>query len=144
MKEKNMKTVTKELENRNPNNKNSLAYRLNYIIKNRRYTAKEVAALTEDKDKGLKPISPATLSLYINGKTVPTHFYTQRLAQVLNVDPGWLSCDLPFEFIKKQTQNLSFNSPLVSKYSSLGISDKIEFLVSIITPLFYTIFLSLT
>ena len=120
MKEKNMKTVTKELENRNPNNKNSLAYRLNYIIKNRRYTAKEVAALTEDKDKGLKPISPATLSLYINGKTVPTHFYTQRLAQVLNVDPGGLSCDLPFEFIKKKTQPTDIKE-LVEMYTRLNL-----------------------
>ena len=70
MKEKSMKTIIMEMENRNPNNKDSIAFRLNYIIKKRRYNAKEVAALTEDKTKGLKPISPATLTMdklfYIN------------------------------------------------------------------------------
>ena len=64
----NMKTLTIKQEDRNPNSTESIAYRLNYIIRKRRYTAKEVASLTEDKTRGLKPISPATINLYINGK----------------------------------------------------------------------------
>lgn len=123
MKEKNMKTLTKELENRDPNNKNSFAYRLNYIIKLRRFNAKEVAALTEDKEKGLKPISPATLSLYINGKSVPSHYYTCRLAHVLNIDPGWLSCDLPFEFLKKPAQPTDINE-LIEMYTRLNLTSQ--------------------
>ena len=88
MKEKNMKTLTKELENRDPYNKNSFAYRLNYIIKLRRFNAKEVSALTEDKEKGLKPISPATLSLYINGKSVPSAFFTCRFGRFFQREQG--------------------------------------------------------
>ena len=71
MNKDNTKSLTAKLENRNPNSKDSIAFRLNYIIKKRQYTAKEVAALTEDKTRGLKPISPATISLYINGKSAP-------------------------------------------------------------------------
>ena len=71
----NMKTLTIKQEDRNPNSTESIAYRLNYIIRKRRYTAKEVASLTEDKTRGLKPISPATISLYINGKSAPNISY---------------------------------------------------------------------
>ena len=99
MKQKNVRSLIVEQENRNPYDKDSVAYRLRYIINKRRYTAKEVSALTEDKQKGLKPIHPATLSLYLNGKSVPNHAYTRRLAQALKVDPSWLSCNLPFEYV---------------------------------------------
>ena len=101
----NIKTLTVKLENRNPYSKDSIAFRLNYIIKKRQYTAKEVAALTEDKTRGLKPISPATISLYINGKSAPNISYIRRLAKVLNVDPSWLACDLPYEWINRPQQS---------------------------------------
>ena len=104
MNKKHARTLIVEQENRNPNNKDSIAYRLNYIIRERRYTAKEVSALTENKSKGLKPIHPSSLSLYINGKSVPNHAYTRRLAQVLKVDPCWLSGDLAFDCINKPKQ----------------------------------------
>ena len=71
----NIKTLTVKLENRNPYSKDSIAFRLNYIIKKRQYTAKEVAALTEDKTR-----------------------------EVLIVDPSWLSGDLPFDWINKPKQ----------------------------------------
>ena len=108
----NIKTLTVKLENRNPYSKDSIAFRLNYIIKKRQYTAKEVAALTEDKTRaltedktrGLKPISPATISLYINGKSAPNISYIRRLSKVLIVDPSWLSGDLPFDWINKPKQ----------------------------------------
>lgn len=101
----NMKTLTIKQEDRNPNSTESIAYRLNYIIRKRRYTAKEVASLTEDKTRGLKPISPATISLYINGKSAPNISYIRRLAKVLNVDPSWLACDLPYEWINRPQQS---------------------------------------
>ena len=100
----NIKTLTVKLENRNPYSKDSIAFRLNYIIKKRQYTAKEVASLTEDKTRGLKPISPATISLYINGKSAPNISYIRRLSKVLIVDPSWLSGDLPFDWINKPKQ----------------------------------------
>lgn len=100
----NMKTLTIKQEDRNPNSTESIAFRLNYIIKKRQYTAKEVAALTEDKTRGLKPISPATISLYINGKSAPNISYIRRLSKVLIVDPSWLSGDLPFDWINKPKQ----------------------------------------
>jgi len=105
MNKDNTKSLTAKLENRNPNSKDSIAFRLNYIIKKRQYTAKEVAALTEDKTRGLKPISPATISLYINGKSAPNISYIRRLAKVLNVDPSWLACDLPYEWINRPQQS---------------------------------------
>ena len=100
----NIKSLIVKQENRNPNNRDSIAYRLNYIIKKRQFYAKEVAALTEDKTRGLKPISPATISLYINGKSAPNISYIRRLSKVLNVDPSWLSGDLPFDWINKPKQ----------------------------------------
>ena len=105
MNKDNTKSLTAKLENRNPNSKDSIAFRLNYIIKKRQYTAKEVASLTEDKTRGLKPISPATISLYINGKSAPNISYIRRLAKVLNVDPSWLACDLPYEWINRPQQS---------------------------------------
>ena len=39
MTKNNMKSLIVKNENRNPNNKDSIAYRLNYIIRKRRYTA---------------------------------------------------------------------------------------------------------
>ncbi len=124
MKEKSMKTIIMEMENRNPNNKDSIAFRLNYIIKKRRYNAKEVAALTEDKAKGLKPISPATLSLYINGKSVPNKSYIERIANVLNVDPAWLSCFLPFEWIEKPKPESEGSRQLMEIYNRLNLKGK--------------------
>lgn len=105
MNKDNIKSLIVKQENRNPNSKASIAFRLNYIIKKRQYTAKEVAALTEDKTRGLKPISPATISLYINGKSAPNISYIRRLAKVLNVDPSWLACDLPYEWINRPQQS---------------------------------------
>ncbi len=105
MNKDNIKSLIVKQENRNPNSKDSIAFRLNYIIKKRQYTAKEVAALTEDKTRGLKPISPATISLYINGKSAPNISYIRRLAKVLNVDPSWLACDLPYEWINRPQQS---------------------------------------
>jgi len=105
MNKDNIKSLIVKQENRNPNSKDSIAFRLNYIIKKRQYTAKEVAALTEDKSRGLKPISPATISLYINGKSAPNISYIRRLAKVLNVDPSWLACDLPYEWINRPQQS---------------------------------------
>ncbi|MBQ6744480.1 MAG: helix-turn-helix transcriptional regulator [Acidaminococcaceae bacterium] len=105
MNKDNIKSLIVKQENRNPNSKDSIAFRLNYIIKKRQYTAKEVAALTEDKSWGLKPISPATISLYINGKSAPNISYIRRLAKVLNVDPSWLACDLPYEWINRPQQS---------------------------------------
>lgn len=104
MNKDNMKSLIVKQENRNPNNRDSIAYRLNYIIKKRQFYANEVSALTENKDKGLKPISPATISLYINGKSAPNISYIRRLSKVLNVDPSWLSGDLPFDWINKPKQ----------------------------------------
>ena len=104
MNKDNMKSLIVKQENRNPNNRDSIAYRLNYIIKKRQFYAKEVAALTEDKTLGLKPISPATISLYINGKSAPNISYIRRLSKVLIVDPSWLSGDLPFDWINKPKQ----------------------------------------
>ena len=104
MNKDNIKSLIVKQENRNPNSKDSIAFRLNYIIKKRQYTAKEVAALTEDKTRGLKPISPATISLYINGKSAPNISYIRRLSKVLIVDPSWLSGDLPFDWINKPKQ----------------------------------------
>ena len=65
-------------------------------------------SIREDKQKGLKPIHPATLSLYLNGKSVPSLAYTRRLAKVLRVDPSWLDCNLPFEYVNgsKQAPNV--------------------------------------
>ena len=105
MNKDNIKSLIVKQENRNPNSKDSIAFRLNYIIKKRQYTAKEVAALTEDKTRGLKPISPATISLYINGKSAPNISYIRRLSKVLNVDPSWLACDLPYEWINRPQQS---------------------------------------
>lgn len=119
----NMKTLTIKQEDRNPNSTESIAYRLNYIIRKRRYTAKEVASLTEDKTRGLKPISPATISLYINGKSAPNHSYTRRLARVLNVDPSWLSCDLPFDWINKPKQTPEVTE-LLEIYGRLNVKMK--------------------
>lgn len=104
MNKDNIKSLIVKQENRNPYSKDSIAFRLNYIIKKRQYTAKEVAALTEDKTRGLKPISPATISLYINGKSAPNISYIRRLSKVLIVDPSWLSGDLPFDWINKPKQ----------------------------------------
>ena len=104
MNKDNMKSLIVKQENRNPNNRDSIAYRLNYIIKKRQFYANEVSALTENKDKGLKPISPATISLYINGKSAPNISYIRRLSKVLIVDPSWLSGDLPFDWINKPKQ----------------------------------------
>ena len=100
----NIKSLNVKQENRNPNNRDSIAYRLNYIIKKRKFYANEVSALTENKDKGLKPISTATISLYINGKSAPNISYIRRLSKVLIVDPSWLSGDLPFDWINKPKQ----------------------------------------
>ena len=120
MNKDNIKSLIVKQENRNPNSKDSIAFRLNYIIKKRQYTAKEVAALTEDKTRGLKPISPATISLYINGKSAPNHSYTRRLARVLNVDPSWLSCDLPFDWINKPKQTPEVTE-LIEIYGRLNV-----------------------
>ena len=118
MKSKKSKTFMILQENRNPNNIDSFAFRLDYIIKKRRFTAKEVSIRTEDKDKGIKPIHPATLSLYINGKSVPGHAYTRRLAKVLHVDPGWLSGDLPFGCLDKPSPTTDINE-LIEIYRRL-------------------------
>lgn len=118
MKSKNTKTLMIEQESRNPNNKDSFAFRLYYILKKRRFTAKEVSIRTENKDKGIKAIHPATLSLYINGKSVPGHAYTRRLAKVLRVDPAWLSCDLPFGCLDKPNPSTDINE-LVEIYRRL-------------------------
>ena len=115
---KNMKTLMIEQENRNPNNKDSFAFRLDYIIKKRRFTAKEVSIRTEDKEKGIKAIHPATLSLYINGKSVPNHAYTRRLAKVLRVDTAWLTGDLPFECLDKPNPATDINQ-LIEVYRRL-------------------------
>ena len=113
---KNTRTIVKELENRQPNNKDSIAFRLNYAINRMRYTAKDVAKLTEDKEKGIKGIHPATLSLYINGN----RSYTERLAKVLRVDPSWLSCFLPFEYINKQPGTKKNGAELLEIYEKLN------------------------
>lgn len=123
MTKNNMKSLIVKNENRNPNNKDSIAYRLNYIIRKRRYTAKEVSALTEDKKLGLKPISTATLSLYINGKSAPNISYVRRLAKVLNVSPIWLSCDAPFDWIDKSKQTAEVTE-LIEIYGRLNVKMK--------------------
>ena len=121
MKEKNSRTLVVEQENRNPYSKDSIAYRLRHIMHKRRYTAKEVSALTEDKIKGLKPVHPATLSLYLNGKSVPNHAYTRRLAEVLKVDPSWLCCNLPFEYENRSKQTTDVDE-LIEIYSRLDVT----------------------
>ena len=119
MKTKNTRTIVKELENRNANNKDSIAFRLNFAINRMRYTAKDVSQLTEDKEKGIKSIHPATLSMYINGKSVPNKSYTERLAKVLRVDPSWLSCFLPFEDIDKNKKSKKDEKELMDIYEKL-------------------------
>ena len=121
MKQKNVRTLIVEQENRNPYDKDSVAYRLRHIIHKRRYTAKEVSALTEDKVKGLKPIHPATLSLYINGKSVPNISYTRRLAKTLKVDPSWLSCNLPFEYENRSKETTDMNE-MIDVYTRLDVT----------------------
>ena len=121
MKEKNARTLVVAQEDRNPYSKDSIAYRLNYIIRKRRYTAKEVSALTEDKIKGLKPIHPATLSLYLHGKSVPNHAYTRRLAEALKVDPCWLDCNLPFEYENRPKETTDMNE-MIDVYTRLDVT----------------------
>ena len=120
MENKNTRTIVKEMENRRPNNKDSIAFRLNYAINRMRYTAKDVARLTEDKKNGIKGIHPATLSLYINGKSVPNRSYTERLAKVLRVDPSWLSCFLPFEYIDNPKSSKKDGKELMDIYEKLN------------------------
>ncbi len=122
MKKKNPRTLMIEQENRNPYSKDSVAFRLNYAIKKMRYNAREVSALTEDKAKGLKAIHPATLSLYINGKSVPGYAYLRRLAHALKVDPSWLSCDLPFEMINKPRHASGDINDLIDVYTRLDVT----------------------
>lgn len=121
MKEKNVRKSVVEQENRNPYDKDSVAYRLSFIIRKRRYTAKEVSALTEDTSAGLKPIHPATLSLYLNGKSVPNLAYTRRLAKVLRVDPSWLDCNLPFEYVNGSRQAPNVND-MIDVYTRLDVT----------------------
>lgn len=105
--------------NRNPNNKDSIAYRLNYAIMKRRYTGKEVSQKTEDKENGIKAIHPATISLYINGKSVPNQMNIERLAEVLMVDPAWLSGFLPFEQMDRPNRNNKGAKELLDIYERL-------------------------
>ena len=74
---------------RNPNNQNSLAYRLNFALRLRKLRAIDI---TEKIGLGT-----STMSLYMNGKSMPSKERVIKLAKNLRVDPAWLLGLTPLE-----------------------------------------------
>lgn len=69
-------------EKRNPGNKDSFAYRLTYALNLRKLLAIDVTEQTG--------IGKSTMSLYVNGKSMPSKERVIKLANCLRVDPAWL------------------------------------------------------
>ncbi len=72
----------KNPETRRPTNKNSFAYRLSYALKARKLLAKDICQATK--------IGKSTMSLYVNGKSVPSRERIIILSDALNVNLDWL------------------------------------------------------
>lgn len=105
---------------RNPNNINSLAYRLAYALKQRQLTAAELSQMTENKNYGIKPIHPSTISLYMHGKSYPDVAKVQRLATALRVDVNWLLGSSSLEEINAPSSDKTGYSELAGLYLRLN------------------------
>ena len=106
-----------------PNNPESTAYRLQYAMRLRRYNGIELSRKTSDPANGVKPIHPATMSLYINGKSEPGKEYIIRLAAALQVDPSWLIGFCPLSQIVRPTKK-DETDDLVQIYEKLNDKGK--------------------
>ncbi len=80
-------------ETRNPNQENSFAYRLQYALKTRKLLAVD---LTDPIG-----IGKSTISLYVNGKSIPSRERVIVLANALRVDPAWLMGFTPLTAINR-------------------------------------------
>ncbi len=92
LKEKSTHTI-KNPETRNPSNENSLAFRLAYALKARNLLAKDICLKTG--------IRKSTMSLYVNGKSVPSRERSIILSNVLRVDLDWLYGKSPLNAFTK-------------------------------------------
>jgi predicted transcriptional regulator len=68
---------------RNGEDTDSIAYRLNYLMHEKRLTAKEFSSLCH--------IPMSSLFGYTSGKTEPKASTIMRIAEALRVDPRWFS-----------------------------------------------------
>ncbi len=80
-------------ETRNPNNEESFAFRLQYALKTRKLLAVDLTGPTG--------IGKSTLSLYINGKSMPSRERILIIADILKVDPAWLLGFTPLTAISR-------------------------------------------
>ncbi len=80
-------------ETRNPNQENSFAFRLTYALKTRKLLAVD---LTDPTGFG-----KSTISLYVNGKSMPNRERIIILANALRVDPAWLAGYTPLTAINR-------------------------------------------
>ncbi len=93
MKNKRKTSTTKTPVTQNPNKINSFAYRFLYALKKRKLLTADIAGLTG--------VGQNSLSLYANGKSIPSRERIIILANALRVDPAWLLGFTPLAAINR-------------------------------------------
>lgn len=129
--EKHVPHVVQEPEKRNPNNQDSFAYRLIYALKLRKLLAIDICQQTE--------IGKSTMSLYVNGKSMPSKERLVKISEALRVDPAWLLGLAPLQAYNRYEDNDPYLDEELEKlkniYNSLNKEGK-KFLTDTATLLF--------
>ena len=91
-------------EKRNPSNNDSFAYRLIFALKLRRMLAIDICQKAK--------IGKSTISLYVNGKSMPSKERLVRISESLRVDPAWLLGLTPMQAINRFNDNDPYEEDL--------------------------------
>ena len=101
----------KNPEYRNPNNVNSVAYRLAYGLKLRKLLSTDICQMTG--------LSKSTMSLYLHGKSMPGKERLIIIADALRVDSAWLYGLTPLQAYNRYGDNDPYLDPDFEKIKNI-------------------------
>lgn len=111
--------LIENLDLRKPVNKDSFAFRLDFAMKLRQRLSIDIISETG--------FSKSTISLYINGKSMPSKERLLILSKCLGVDAAWLLGLTPFEAYKIIDEKLDKDEKLIrirNIYNCLDSEDR--------------------